>query len=52
MYWARLVDVLREDFPRVAVCLGAERFTGTALRYWARHRGSTVARFRSEWRKL
>ena len=40
MYWARLLDVLREDFPRVAVCLGTERFTDIALRYLARNRST------------
>ncbi len=40
MYWARLVEVLREDFPRVATCLGTERFTDTAVRYLARNRST------------
>jgi hypothetical protein len=37
MYWARLVDVLRDDFPRVAVILGAERFAALACAYLTRH---------------
>jgi hypothetical protein len=37
MYWARLVDVLREDFPRVAAILGADRFGAAARAYLARH---------------
>lgn len=37
MYRARLVDVLREDFPRVAVILGDEEFEALVGRYLARH---------------
>lgn len=37
MYWARLHDVLREDFPRVAAMLGAERFGAVVRAYLARH---------------
>ena len=40
MYWTRLLEVLREDFPRVTVCLGTERFTDIALRYLARNRST------------
>jgi len=54
MYWARLLDVLREDFSRVVVCLGTERFTEIALGYLAgnrsvrpsvRHTGACFAEF-------
>lgn len=37
MYRARLVDVLREDFPRVCALLGDETFAAVAERYLARH---------------
>jgi hypothetical protein len=37
MYRARLLDVLREDFPRVRAVLGDEAFSGAASRYLARH---------------
>ena len=37
MYWARLLDVLRDDFPRVAAVLGADRFTALAGAYLERH---------------
>ena len=37
MYWARLVDVLHDDFPRVAAILGADRFTALACAYLSRH---------------
>jgi hypothetical protein len=37
MYWARLHDVLREDFPRVAAILGAEPFSAAVCAYLARH---------------
>jgi Putative DNA-binding domain len=37
MYRARLVDVLREDFPRVLAVLGDEEFRALACRYLARH---------------
>jgi hypothetical protein len=37
MYRARLVDVLREDFPRVRAVLGDEAFSAVAGRYLARH---------------
>jgi hypothetical protein len=37
MYRARLVDVLREDFPRVLAILGDETFAALAERYLARH---------------
>jgi hypothetical protein len=37
MYRARLVDVLREDFPRVVATLGDEGFEILAARYLARH---------------
>jgi hypothetical protein len=36
MYRARLVDVLREDFPRVLTVLGDEDFAALACRYLAR----------------
>jgi hypothetical protein len=54
MYWARLYDVLREDFPRVAAILGAERFRAIACAYLAqnpsahpsvRHVGDRFAEF-------
>jgi hypothetical protein len=37
MYRTRLVDVLREDFPRVLAILGDEEFRALACRYLARH---------------
>jgi hypothetical protein len=37
MYLVRLIDVLREDFPRVAAVLGSETFTAMARRYVAAH---------------
>ena len=37
MYRARLVDVLREDFPRVCAILGDDAFRAVAGRYLARH---------------
>jgi hypothetical protein len=37
MYRTRLVDVLREDFPRVRAILGDEEFQALACRYLARH---------------
>jgi hypothetical protein len=37
MYRARLLDVLREDFPRVRAVLGDEAFSGVASRYLALH---------------
>lgn len=37
MYFLRLLDVLREDFPRVAGALGEERFEALAGAYLARH---------------
>jgi hypothetical protein len=37
MYRARLADILREDFPRVAVILGDDEFEALAGRYLARH---------------
>jgi len=37
MYRTRLVDVLREDFPLVAVILGDDEFEALAGRYLARH---------------
>ncbi|MFN8544499.1 MAG: DNA-binding domain-containing protein [Candidatus Binatia bacterium] len=37
MYWARLHDVLSEDFPRVAAILGAERFDAVVRTYLARN---------------
>ncbi|HTD57423.1 MAG TPA: DNA-binding domain-containing protein [Solirubrobacteraceae bacterium] len=37
MYWARLLDVLRDDFPRVAAVLGGDRFTALAGAYLKRH---------------
>jgi hypothetical protein len=37
MYWARLVDVLHDDFPRVAAVLGTDRFAALACAYLARH---------------
>ncbi len=36
MYWARLVDVLRDDFPRVATILGSSRFTALSCAYLTR----------------
>jgi hypothetical protein len=38
MYRTRLVDVLREDFPRVLAILGHEEFQALAYRYLVRHR--------------
>jgi hypothetical protein len=37
MYRARLVDVLREDFPRILAILGDEEFGALAARYLVRH---------------
>src|SRR6266850_3934799 len=37
MYYARLLEVLREDFPRVAAILGCERFTEVVGVYLACH---------------
>ncbi|HWP67005.1 MAG TPA: DNA-binding domain-containing protein [Candidatus Limnocylindria bacterium] len=37
MYWARLHDVLAEDYPRLAAILGPERFRNLACRYLAAH---------------
>jgi hypothetical protein len=37
MYRTRLVDVLREDFPRVAALLGDTEFRAQAHRYLTRH---------------
>jgi len=37
MYWARLVDVLRNDFPRVSAILGDDRFTTLASAYLERN---------------
>jgi hypothetical protein len=37
MYRARLLDVLREDFPRTRAVLGDEAFSGMASRYLVRH---------------
>jgi hypothetical protein len=37
MYRARLVDVLREDYPRVAATVGDADFAALACRYLARH---------------
>ena len=37
MYRTRLVDVLREDFPRVATILGDAEFRALANRYLTRH---------------
>ena len=37
MYRARLVDVLREDYPRVAASLGDADFAALACRYLTRH---------------
>jgi hypothetical protein len=37
MYRTRLVDVLREDFPRVLAILGDEEFRVLACRYLVRH---------------
>lgn len=37
MYRARLVDVLREDFPRTAAAVGDEAFLALACRYLTRH---------------
>ena len=37
MYQTRLVDVLREDFPRVLAILGDEEFRALACRYLVRH---------------
>lgn len=36
MYWIRLHDALREDYPRVAEILGAERFSAVVRAYLAR----------------
>jgi hypothetical protein len=40
MYRTRLLDVLREDFPRVAALLGADDFRALAHRYLPRHRST------------
>jgi hypothetical protein len=40
MYRTRLIDVLREDFPRVAAVVGDEGFRALADRYLARHRST------------
>ena len=37
LYYARLFDVLRGDFPRVATVLGCERFDDVVRAYLARH---------------
>jgi hypothetical protein len=37
MYFARLVDVLKSDFPRVAALLGCERFHSIVSQYLAQH---------------
>ena len=37
MYRARLVDVLREDYPRVAATVGDADFAALACRYLTRH---------------
>jgi hypothetical protein len=37
MYRARLVDVLREDYPRVLACVGDEAFDALVCRYLVRH---------------
>lgn len=37
MYFARLVDVLKSDFPRVAALLGCERFHEAVSQYLARY---------------
>jgi hypothetical protein len=37
MYRARLVDVLREDYPRVAATVGDADFAALAFRYLTRH---------------
>jgi hypothetical protein len=37
MYRARLVDVLRDDFPRVLAVVGDDTFEALAARYLARH---------------
>src|SRR4051812_11219845 len=37
MYGARLIDVLFEDYPRVAALVGQDRFTGLARQYVAAH---------------
>ncbi len=37
MYRARLIDVLREDYPRVAALLGEADFAALACRYLGRH---------------
>lgn len=37
MYFARLLEVLHEDFPRVAAILGCERFDALIRAYLARH---------------
>src|SRR5262245_45099945 len=37
MYRSRLIDVLREDFPRLAALLGDSEFAALACRYLARH---------------
>lgn len=40
MYWVRLHDALREDFPRVAAILGEERFSVAVRAYLARYPSS------------
>ncbi|HEV8718168.1 MAG TPA: DNA-binding domain-containing protein [Candidatus Binatia bacterium] len=37
MYHARLLEVLREDFPRVAAIVGCERFAAVVRAYLVRH---------------
>ncbi len=37
MYWARLHDVLYDDFPKTARALGSERFQRVACAHLARH---------------
>src|SRR5215510_9594225 len=37
MYYARLLDVLRGDFPRVATVLGYEQFDAVVRAYLAQH---------------
>jgi hypothetical protein len=58
MYYARLLEVLREDFPRVAAILGCERFAEVSRAYLAchpschpslRHLGGHFAVFLDTW---
>lgn len=60
MYWLRLHEALREDYPRVAAILGDERFAAVARAYLARvpsrhpsmrHVGASFADFLAQCRE-